>query len=503
MAYTFGGYGGEMRLSKLLPVVTRVILLVALAALHAVLPRAVTAALHNPAITAGVTRGLECLLWLVGASLLVHLVNALLWNRIISYALGAPAPGLLQDTSTTVIYGGAAMAIVTLEFGGSFTAFWTASGALGLVIGLALRSIILDLFTGVAFSVELSFRMGDWLELMDRETAVPYYGRVVGMSWRTTRLELEDRRVVIVPNSRMGQLIAVNSSLQGGVVRAEVMIPLDVSVPTSRAFRVLEGAVASLAHSGAILMDPPPRVLVGAVTAQGIDYRVRYWKDIRTASPSSTRSAVLAGVLEHLAAAEITPAMPQQEVHLIRGVVQNRVPESRADRRLTFLSRVDLFARALNAEELETLAKAMVAHTLPPGELLLREGDKGDSLFILCEGALAVIRQTETEVVQLAVIQPGQVVGEMSLLTGAPRSATVKAIAESLTYEVKADALAALLAERPEIAEALSEVATHRNNTAAAQANAQGQSPAAAQASLLQKIQRFFAGPDGNIRATF
>ena len=497
MTYTIGRYKRFMWVLKLWPVVIRALVLALLAILRTPLQQAAAASFHSPTVTLDVGRAIDSLLWLGAASLLVHVVNALIWRRIVRYALGTPAPGLLQDTSTTLIYGGAAMAIVTMVFGGSFTAFWTASGALGLVIGLALRSIILDLFTGVAFSVELSFRIGDWLEIRDRETGALYYGKVVGLSWRTTRLELEDLRVVIIPNSRMGQLIAVNSSLGGGVVRAEVDIPLDVSIPRARALRVLEGAALAMAHAGVILADPPPRILVGAVTSQGVDYRIRYWKDITTTSPSTTRSAVLSGLLDHLAAAEIMPSMPQREIHLVQGA---RRDADEGSGRASFLGRVDLFGQTLNAAELESLAGSLIPHTFAAGEVLLREGDEGGSMFILREGALEVVRHTEAEEVRLAAIQPGQIVGEMSLLTGAPRSASVNALIESLVYEVRAEALAPLLANRPAIIEALSKVAASRNSATAATL-ARGQARGGEQASLLQRIQRFFSRAPADAQA--
>jgi small-conductance mechanosensitive channel len=479
-----------MSLSKLWPVVARAIILSALLALRAPLEHDAAAALHSPSLSLAVSRAIDSLTWLTAASLLANLVNALFWRRIIRYALGAPAPDLLQDTSTALIYGAAATAIVTLVFGGSLTAFWTASGAFGLVIGLALRSIILDLFTGIAFSVELSFRIGDWIELRDPDTGAIYYGRVIGLSWRTTRVELEDHRIVVVPNSRMGQLMVVNSTLGGGVVRAEVDVPLDAGIPRSRAVRILEGAMMALAHSRVILADPAPRVLVGAITTSGVDYRLRYWKDVTTTSPSMTRSAVLAGVLDHLASADISPAMGRQEIHLLGRA--GRAAGQTDDPRLKFLGRVDLFGQSLTQPELKSLAQSLVSSTLAAGEVLLQEGEQGSSLFVLCEGALEVTTGAGAEEVRLAVIHPGHVVGEMSLLTGAPRSANVRALTEALLYEVRAEALAPLLASRPAIAEALSKVAARRTSATAA-AMAQDHGHTNEQVSLLKRIQRFFA----------
>ena len=216
-------------------------------------------------------RGLDTAAWILAASLLLTIIDVACWERIVPRTRGAPAPHLLRDTLRVVIYGVAAACVAAFVFQRPPIAFWTASGASAVVLGIALRSIILGLFTGIAFSVELSFRMGDWLEVGDHQSDNVFFGKVVAMTWRTTRLLLEDHRVAVIPNSRLGELILINYSQHGGgVFRSEVHVHVSAAAPADRVMRVLHAAALALTHTGDILAEPEPRVIVGAVTAHGV-----------------------------------------------------------------------------------------------------------------------------------------------------------------------------------------------------------------------------------------
>ena len=481
-----------MRLSVLRPLALRALLFVGLLVVCGVRAPAWRGDLHDAALARNIAQALQAALWLTGASLVATILNLVLWARILPRHRGAPAPHLARDTLRIAIYLAAAAGAATFVFKQPVAGFWTASGAVGVVLGLALRSIILDLFTGMAFSLELSFRVGDWLEVSDRQASGAFYGRVVGMTWRTTRLELEDERILIVPNSRMGELILVNYSQHEGIVRSEVLISLSAATPAERVLRVLEAAALAAAEGGRIERHPAPHALIGSVTAQGVEYRVRYWQDVNAISLTAARGVVFASLLRHLAAAGIAPATPQQDVRLV-DAQEHFGAEDRAKRRMTFLGHIDLLDDTLQEAELETLARSVRQRSLKPGDVLIEEGAQGCSLFLLSEGLLEVLKAGAAGPERVAIIEPGQVVGEMSLLTGEPRSATVRAMAACVVQEVGADSLRSLLVERPAIAEGLSRVAAGRfADTTKPPQTAEEQRAEGVAALILHRIQRFF-----------
>jgi small-conductance mechanosensitive channel len=118
------------------------------------------------------------------------------------------ASGLLVDLVGLGIYAVAVAAIVGWVFQQPLTGFWATSGVLGVVLGFALRDMVLDLFTGVAVNIDQPYRLADWIEL--RILGQAYVGRVVEMNWRTTCLETEEHNIVVVPNSLLAPAVVTN-----------------------------------------------------------------------------------------------------------------------------------------------------------------------------------------------------------------------------------------------------------------------------------------------------
>lgn len=437
-------------------------------------------------------------LWLSGAFIAGRLINVLLWDRVVAPAIGKPVPRLLRDCVTVVVFLLALSGIVGIVFGQSVTGIWATSGVVGLVLGFALRTMILDIFTGIAIHLDQSIRIGDYVEINDRSMGEPPYGRVIDINWRTTRVRLDNNNVVVLPNGRLGTLAFTNYSMPDEVSRFELDVQLDHGVPTDRARRILlAGALAACGRNG-VVEQPPPAVIIGSVGPLGVTYKVRYWQLVPALTPPLGRDQVLTSVLEHLRKAGITPAYPKQDLFYER-MPQRHVEEGSLAQRQRFLKRVDILADALTEEERERLAEAMMLRSFEAGTTLIRQGEEGSSLFLLAEGLVEVWVAAEGgERRRVARLKPGKFFGEMSLLTGEPRSATITAATDLVAFEITKEAFAKLLESRPALAEAVSRlVAERRAGTAETLA---APTIAAAAASdglanqLLSRMRRFFQG---------
>jgi CRP-like cAMP-binding protein len=134
---------------------------------------------------------------------------------------------------------------------------------------------------------------------------------------------------------------------------------------------------------------------------------------------------------------------------------------------------------------------------VPAGAVLVEEGETGESMFVLAEGLIEVSTESGGARVTLAKLQPGACAGEMSLLTGEPRSARLAAVTDVLVYEVTREHLMPILTARPALFEAISElVARRRLNTgerlAAAAAPQEMAETRVAQAQILGRMRLFF-----------
>lgn len=127
-----------------------------------------------------------------------------------------------------------------------------------------------------------------------------------------------------------------------------------------------------------------------------------------------------------------------------------------------FLGSVPFFAEVLTAEELDTLAANAYELTGEPGSTLMRQGDIGSSLIVLVDGTVTVSVADSGSERDLATLGAGEVVGEMSLLTGAPRTATVTARSAVTALEVDRSAMQPLLAGNPDLFDRFADVLEQR-----------------------------------------
>jgi SulP family sulfate permease len=113
------------------------------------------------------------------------------------------------------------------------------------------------------------------------------------------------------------------------------------------------------------------------------------------------------------------------------------------------LRRARLFA-PLGVQDLSTLCVCLQVRTHRAGAVLFREGEPGDTLLILAEGTLVVtIRGADRHELFIGRLEPGEVAGEMAFLDPGPRSATVTAETDAVTYELSHDAMNILRARAP------------------------------------------------------
>ena len=252
-------------------------------------------------------------IWLSLAYLTNRVVGLLVWDPI---HRRVPVPRLLRDVTALLIYVIAITGIVGIVFGQPIGPFWAASGVGAIVIGLALRNVILDVFIGLAVNFDRPFEIGDYIRMGTGTgpTAGPS-GKVVELNWRTTRLLTSDGNLVIIPNGRLGEMIVTNYSRPEEVSQFEISVFIDFDVPSERALRVLNGAACSVAGTTGILEEPAPKARLRGVTAQGVEYKIKYFLDPRLAGPGKARHELWRAVLDQLHRAGLQPAAPSQDVY--------------------------------------------------------------------------------------------------------------------------------------------------------------------------------------------
>jgi CRP-like cAMP-binding protein len=127
------------------------------------------------------------------------------------------------------------------------------------------------------------------------------------------------------------------------------------------------------------------------------------------------------------------------------------------------LKAIPLFGTALDDQAIDALLAGSVERKFPRGAVMLRQGDLGDSMFVITGGKASVSVRERSGEQEVATLSAGEIVGEMSLLTGARRSATVTARRAVDAIEITKPAMAAVLQASPELVHRFAETIEQRN----------------------------------------
>jgi CRP-like cAMP-binding protein len=153
---------------------------------------------------------------------------------------------------------------------------------------------------------------------------------------------------------------------------------------------------------------------------------------------------------------------PLRTITLRRTDMPTGPTELSSDRRAQALRGLPLFAD-LSDDDLRQLAKLSRTRLFAPHEVVVREGDPAGELFVVLRGRLTVsAAPSGKKMVGISTVGPGEIFGEMALLTGAKRSATVRADEECEVVVIGADAFRGLLAGSPELSERVHSLSQER-----------------------------------------
>ncbi len=399
--------------------------------------------------------------WLGFASLLNRLIRVFLWENLGRKILQRSPPQLLIQLGNFIVYLIVISLIISHVYEKSVGSFWAASGALGVVVGLALRNLIMDTFSGLALQMERPFKVGDWIRVYTRMGE--FTGRVEDTNWRATRLWKTDRSVIVIPNSTITTTVMENLNGEDQVGRFELMFELDYKVPTEKAIRVLNAALIESIGDKGPLASPAPKVRLDSIGEYGMTYLARYYLDPNKVSPSKARHTIYVNTCEHLKGAGLTLAFPKYDIFTARMPWRQQDWDYNKDR-ARLLAYIDLF-KYLEPYELEFIANRAELLELKPNRNVIVQGEKGDSMYVVSEGLLDVyVEFPDTEKpVNVARLSPGAFFGEKSLLTGEPRSATIVSATPVVMCRISSECMRELIVAKPKLAETVSEAVALRD----------------------------------------
>jgi len=330
------------------------------------------------------------------------------------------------------------------------------------VVGLALQKTLGNLIAGLSIQVDKSVRVGDWISLDN------LYGRVSAIRWRSSTLETNDFEAIIVPNAQLlDARLLVRGRRHGepSPWRRWVKFRIDFDAAPAEVSRLALDAITREALAG-VALDPPPDCLLQSLEEGVAVYALRYYLDDFTRD-EATDATVRLRLLYALRRAGYEPALPSSQLKVSEAGAEALQAESAAHRkgrlgaREAALKSMELFSH-LEASEIENLARQLKDAPFATGEALCRQGEAADSLYLVVRGRVGVSVAANGAEQEIAQLGPGQFFGEMGLMTGEKRNATVRALGHVDAYRLDKEAFRQLLSARPEVAETLAEALAKR-----------------------------------------
>jgi small-conductance mechanosensitive channel/CRP-like cAMP-binding protein len=425
-------------------------------------------------------------------ALAIGIAAALVLTRLLDYVFfdvafrlrrKHAAPALLRQIVSLLVFGLAVIVLVRLILGVALTGVIATSAVLSVLIGLALQDTLGNLFSGLALHLEKSVQVGDMVRFAET------FGTVEELSWRAMKVRTMEGNVLLVPNS-----IASRERLEvfprpGRPIARKLEVGLEYDLPPGKAREALEAAGRDMPG---IASYPEPAAYLKSFDSFSINYELRYWLEDYSRF-LELDSQVRERVWYRLSREGIPIAFPLiRQWQWAAGPLK---PTSRREAIEQAISNVDLFA-LLSDEARGRVASGARERRFAPGETIVREGDRGSSMFVVEEGRLSVSAHgTVGQSQKLAVLEAGSAFGEVSLLTGDARTATVRALTEAMLLEIDKATLAPILRENPSIVGLLELTMQERRKRAAdALQAARGDDADRTEdrAPLRQRIARFF-----------
>jgi small-conductance mechanosensitive channel/CRP-like cAMP-binding protein len=395
-------------------------------------------------------RMLHFIAWVALIIFIVRVVDAFIFDVVISRRRNVIAPQLLRQIVAIVLYLLLFASALKIVLDYDVKAAFTGGAVIAAVVGLALQDTLGNLFSGIALHMESAFDVGDVVHSGD------YVGVVESVSWRATQMRGFNNQMIVLPNSVMArERLEV---FPRGQLNARVLqIGIDYNVPPATVIGIVGQAVA---HVDGVARELPCFARVASFADSSLIYDIKYHTrdyahrdridaDIRKAVWYALRRNKVAFATQVRAYQTYTPP---EEGHSVS-----------EDHVLARLREVDVLS-PLSEESRQAIAAVTRVHFYSKGETILRHGAAGDSMFVVHSGTASVRLPDDSDQGwhEVAQLGPGTVFGEMALLTGETRTADVVALSDVTALEIRKDSLQPILSDHPDLVEAITAKVLHR-----------------------------------------
>ncbi len=396
--------------------------------------------------------------YLIAGTAIISVARVLIFDGIL-HALKLDIPRIIQELITALAF--IILIIGLLSFiGFNLTGIFATSAILTAIIGFSLQDTLVNFMGGMSMELDNTVNVGDWIRV-DK-----YEGRVKEIRWRQTSIETRDWDTVVIPNSMLikGQVVILGKRTNAPRQhRMWVYFNVDFRYSPTDVVDAVENALRAepITH---VAQDPQIHCIVFEFKESYINYAVRYWlTDLALTDP--VNSVVRTRIFSALKRADIPLSIPAQSLFITEDDAQHRARkhEKEIAHRVEVLNNVELFHTLTEKEKCE-LAERLSVAPFVRSEAMTRQGAEAHWLYVITKGNAEVRVTVDGGGLSkhVADLKTGDFFGEMGMMTGEKRAATVIAATETECYRIDKEAFQTIVRRRPEIAEDISHVLARR-----------------------------------------
>lgn len=384
-----------------------------------------------------------------GSVFLIALVDRYLWEFYFKQRHDVEVPKFLVEVLRLVILLLAFFLVLRFGYHQTINGLIIAPGILVVIVGFAMQDSVGNIISGLTLQIGKPYKHGDWLQVDGK------YAEVIEINWRATRLRTMDDIMIEIPHRLMAaqNIINLNRPVRRHAMR--ISVGIEYSAPPTRVKDVLLHATN---NARGILPEPKPKVYLKNFGDSSIEYEIKFWLEDHSAyyeACDSIRTNIWYGLRRH----GIRMPFPMRTVQIERPA-RDKQHDVQSTARV-MLREQPLFKSFTDVQLDALLPRGQAVH-FGRGEKIIQQGEQGDSMFILVEGKADVMATRDGVQAHVTTLVSGDCFGEMSLLTGEPRSATVTAGTDCEVVEIGKVVLQKSLKDNPQLVTQLGELLAKR-----------------------------------------
>src|SRR5437667_3926687 len=352
---------------------------------------------------------------LLSTAFVVALVNRYVWDLYFEKKRETPIPHFLREIVGGIIF--LVVLLFVLSYGyhaqAQLNGLLAGSGVVAIIVGFAGQNLFAGIIGGISIQINRPYKVGDWLQVGER------FAEVMEINWRSTRLRTNDGIYLDIPNNEMVGHAIVNLHYPTEVHAMRIRDGVEYK---NRPNRVKDALFRAASTDNGVLAEPKVKVFLVDFADFAVIYEIKFYMGNHSRI-NEINDAVRTNVWYELKRQGIRIPFPIRTLQVARKAARP-VQDDHAEA-LSILRGEPLF-ECLSAEQLDHLVKQARLNIFGRGQPVIEEGAAGDSMFVLLRGAANVFRSKNGSRIQVATLRAGDCFGELSLLTGEPRSATVR-----------------------------------------------------------------------------